>query len=123
MLYPKHFGLQAEWTWGETPRLNKELTMVESDSLTGGYVMAMYRVDHFYGSWTPYAKWETYNGGSKFDNNSPFMSVNQFESWIEWQPMPELELTAAYANMDRTNLSRYTQAKGGVVRFQLQWNY
>ncbi|MFM8331760.1 MAG: porin [Candidatus Methylumidiphilus sp.] len=137
VLYPKPFGLQTEWTWGRTPTLDLGNNTLESKSLNGGYVQAMYKIDHFYGSWMPYVKWESYRGGSKFDYNSPYMYVNQVETGLEWQPRPEFEITAAYAYMDRTNLSAgslsgipglkttssYQRAVGDVLRLQLQYNY
>ncbi len=137
ILYPKPFGLQTEWTWGKTPTLDLGNNTLESKPLNGGYVQAMYKLDHFYGSWMPYVKWEMYRGGSKFDYNSPYMYVNQVETGLEWQPRPEIELTAAYAYMDRTNLSAgsvsgpptartsssYQRAVGDVLRLQLQYNY
>ncbi|MEI7866411.1 MAG: porin [Candidatus Methylumidiphilus sp.] len=137
ILYPKPFGLQTEWTWGRVPTLDLGNNTLASKGTNGGYVMAMYKLDHFYGTWVPYAKWEMNRGGSKFDYNSPYMFTEQVEVGVEWQPRPEFEITAAYAYMDRTNLSAgslsgipglkttssYQRAVGDVLRLQLQYNY
>lgn len=140
VLYPKPFGLQTEWSWGKGPELSMNLAqqtgIIDIAPNFGGYVMAMYKIDHWHGSWVPYAKWQTYDGGSKFDQNSPRMKVDEFEAGIEWQPMPELELTAAYSHMNRTNVSLrnsttlndpkekpYSQFAADILRMQLQWNY
>jgi hypothetical protein len=42
---------------------------------------------------------------------------------VEYQIMKALELTLAYANMDRTNTGNLGQASGDLGRAQLQWNY
>ena len=138
ILYPRPFGLQAEWTMGHGPRLFNATTTnpyIAAGNVSGGYVQAMYKIDHWYGTWVPYVKWETYDGGTKFDNNSPMAHFDQLEGGIEWQPMPEVELTAAYSHMDRTNTSaggvkgdkgkqeNYRQYAGDVLRLQLQYNY
>lgn len=144
VLYPKPFGLQTEWTWGIAPTLqidpSKQLAWIESKNVWGGYVQAHYKIDHFYGGWMPYARFETYNGGSKFDNNSPNISERLWEFGVEYQPWPEVEVTAAYDLINTTNFrtttagstagwnskdlaSGYGQADGNVLRLQLQANY
>ncbi|MFO1418278.1 MAG: porin [Methylotetracoccus sp.] len=140
ILYPKPFGLQAEWAWGHTPMLDEASVqlgkpVVTGGSLNGGYVQAMYKLDHFYGSWMPYFRYEQYDGGSKFDSNSPHMKTSQYEMGVEYMPLPEFQLKAAYSLMARTNLNQttaisglnrnlpYGYYSGNVVRLQLQWNY
>jgi hypothetical protein len=138
--YPKPFGLQAEWAWGNTPMLDDTSVqlgkpVVTGGSLNGGYVQAMYKIDHFYGSWIPYVRYEQYDGGSKFDANSPHMKTSQYEMGVEYMPLPEFQLKAAYSPMARTNLNQttgisglnrglpYGYYSGNVMRLQLQWNY
>lgn len=140
ILYPKPFGLQAEWAWGHTPMLDEQSVQrgkpsVMGGSLNGGYVQAMYKIDHFYGSWIPYVRYEQYDGGSKFDANSPHMRTSQYEMGVEYMPLPEFQLKAAYSPMARTNLNQtsavaglnrnlpYGYYSGNVMRLQLQWNY
>jgi hypothetical protein len=148
VLYPRPFGLQTEWTWGIAPTLQfydlddpkKALALIESKNVWGGYVQAHYKIDHWYGSWMPYARFETYNGGSKFDNNSPNISERLWEFGIEYQPWPEVEVTAAYDLINTTNfrtvtagttqawnskelMPGYQQADGSVLRLQVQANY
>lgn len=124
--YPQPFGLQAEWTMGRGPQLDMINGIIGTRPLRGGYVQAMYKVDHpTLGTLIPYAKWQSYWGTSKFDTNSPQMRVNELEIGAEWQPFSALKLTAAYAQMQRTNLADapYRTVKGNLVRFQLQANY
>jgi hypothetical protein len=124
--YPQPFGLQAEWTVGRSPQLDLSKGVISTKPLQGGYVQAMYKVDHpAFGTLIPYAKWQTFRGASKFDNNAPAMRVNEIEIGAEWQPFPALELTAAYSRMKRTNLADapYEPVKGNMFRVQLQTNY
>lgn len=130
VLYPQPFGLQGEWNWGNSPQLSADRKQIESASLNGGYVQAMYKLDNALGSWIPYIKWQRYDGSEKFSTNSPNSHLRETDVGVEWQPRPELELVVAYANMDRTNvgtfvpsLNGYRQVKADMLRVQLQWNY
>lgn len=123
VLYPKPFGLQAEWNWGHSPQLDVERQRVRAAPLNGGYVQAMYKVDHFFGTWIPYAKWQHYDGAEKFATNAPHVNLDETEVGVEWQPIPEVEVLAAYSNMDRTNVATLKQVNADLLRFQVQWNY
>lgn len=134
VLFPQPFGLQAEWNWGEggtlNPTANSGRGAIQSQGLSGGYVQAMYKIDNIFradGVLIPYAKWQTYDGAWKGATNSPKVSVHEIEVGVEYQIMKALEVTMAYATMDRTNVntgSQYLgQASGDLMRMQLQWNY
>ncbi|WP_266158127.1 porin [Dyella silvatica] len=124
--YPQPFGLQAEWTVGRGPQLDLSKGTISTRPLRGGYVQAMYKIDHHaFGTIIPYIKWQTYKGASKFDTNAPRMLVNETEVGVEWQPSSVLEIAVAYANMRRTRVSTapYNTVRGDLLRFQLQINY
>lgn len=124
--YPQPFGLQAEWTVGRGPQLDITEQRIRSQSLRGGYVQAMFKIDgSSYGSLMPYLKWQTYRGASKFDTNAPAMQVDEWEGGVEWQPSSALELLFAYANMRRTDVTTapYRLVRGDLLRLQLQVNY
>lgn len=127
VLFPQPFGLQAEWNWGKGATLNPEgKGSIERRSLNGGYVQAMYKIDHVFredGVMIPYVKWQTYSGAWKAANNSPYTRVDEVEAGIEYQVMKALEVTLAYSTMDRTNVANLGQASGDLVRAQVQWNY
>ncbi|MDO9161972.1 MAG: porin [Methylococcaceae bacterium] len=138
VLFPQPFGLQAEWNWGEgatlNPTANSGRGAIESQGLSGGYVQAMYKIDNVFradGVLIPYVKWQTFDGAWKGATNSPNVSVDEIEAGVEYQIMKALEVTLAYATMDRTNTSTSTsatsqylgQASGDLMRMQLQWNY
>lgn len=127
ILFPQPFGLQAEWTWGETPTLDTNGTgSVRRQSLSGGYVQAMYKIDKVFredGVLIPYVKWQTYDGAYKAANNAPRVKVDEWEVGLEYQIMKAIEVTLAYSDMKRTNVSNLGVASGDLVRAQLQWNY
>ena len=121
VLYPQPFGIQTEWNWGRGPELNAARTRVEESSLQGGYVQAMYKWDNV----MPYVRWQQYYGGRKNVTNAPSNVVRETEVGLEYQFNKALELTVAYAWMNRTDNSTapYVMRDGELVRFQLQWNY
>jgi len=121
VLYPQPFGLQAEWNWGRGPELNAARTRVEENSLQGGYVQAMYKLDNI----MPYVRWQQYYGGKKNRTNSPLNVVRETEVGVEYQFNRALELTVAYSWMKRTDTinAPYNINDGQLIRFQLQWNY
>lgn len=130
VLFPQPFGLQAEWNWGKGGALNPDANggkgSFERQEINGGYVLANYKIDNVFrsdGVLIPYAKWQTYRGPWKGANNSPTTKVAEIEVGVEYQIMKALELTLAYATMDRTNVRDLGQASGDLGRAQLQWNY
>lgn len=125
ILFPQPFGLQAEWTVGKGPELDLGRRSIRNKALRGGYVQAMYRLTGSYGNLMPYLKWQTYRGASKFDTNTPKMTVFETEAGIEWQPNHALELMLGYAKMRRTDVRNapYPLVRGDLLRMQLQVNY
>ena len=123
--YPQPFGLQGEWTVGSGPQLDTALQTVTSQSLKGGYLQAMYRIQSSHGDFVPFVKYQTFDGGSKFDTNAPRLQVDEVEAGLEWQIVPEIEVTTAYSYMDRTNVGSapYRNQSGNLLRVQLQFNY
>lgn len=146
MMYPQPFGLQAEWNWGKTPGLDISKGtngIIEEQSLNGGYVQAMYKIDNFKfldtnGTLIPFVKWQYFDGYNKAESNAAQNRVNDWEVGAEWQIAPEVEFVAYYHRMKRSNLvvgaSSAIAAQGGpntdyetftadAIRMQLQFNY
>jgi len=126
ILYPQPFGLQAEWNWGRGPEYDPIARTILTKPLQGGYVQAMYKVDHSpVGPFMPYIRWQTYDGGWKVATNAPRLDTDELELGVEFQPIKSVELTLAYANMKRreANIGRFGQANGDLFRGQLQINY
>lgn len=126
MIYPKPFGIQAEWTWGKGPQWDPALGDIVSKRATGGYVMGMIRAAHTpVGQIIPFVRWQHYRGGWKAAINAPRLETDETEMGVEWLPMKELEVTVSYANVKRNEADerRTGRAKGDLVRAQVQWNY
>ena len=146
MMYPQPFGIQAEWNWGKTPGLDTTKGtngVIEEQSLNGGYLQAMYKIDNFHffdtnGTLIPFVKWQYFDGYNKAETNSPQNKVNDWEIGAEWQIAPEVELVAYYHHMKRSNLvtgaTTANAALGGpatdyetfdadALRVQLQYNF
>jgi hypothetical protein len=136
IMYPQPFGLQAEWNWGNTPGLDVAKNKIEEKSLNGGYVQAMYKIDNFKfldtnGTLIPFIKWQYFDGYNKAENNSPENHVNDWELGAEWQIAPEVELSAIYHRMKRSNLvtgnktgrKDYDNFEADALRVQLQYNF
>lgn len=136
MMYPQPFGLQAEWNWGKTPGLDIDTNKIEEQTLNGGYVQAMYMLKdwHNWGTFTPFVKWQYFDGYNKAETNAPKNNVNDWEWGLEWQIAPEVELTAVYHHMKRNNLvtgasnttlvkADYESFSAEALRLQLQYNF
>ncbi len=132
--YPQPFGFQAEWTIGRGPELNAAQNAVRVGTLHGGYVMLMYKIDDFHGTWIPFTRWQYYDGGYKSARNAPSTQINELEIGFEWQFRPSMRLNVMYTFTDRTNLdaisssspvssASYGQFDGQILRSQFQISY
>lgn len=104
ILFPQPFGLEAEWTWGDGPQLSDDMRTINSRSLNGGFVQAVYR--HVFpnqAEFIPFVRWQTFDGARKFAANAPRNRVDELALGFEYIPYPELELTLMYAAGTRTN--------------------
>jgi len=128
--YPQPLGFQAEWNVGRGPALDPTQTFVEERSLTGGYLMTMYRLKtDRCGTIFPFLRWNHFRGGYKAERNAPYTSLDEWETGFEWQFTPQMELTLSYTVTDRTNTTAfatgpsYQQFEGSLLRGQFQINY
>ncbi len=127
ILYPKPFGVQAEYNIGKGPRYNKITNTVDESSLEGGYVTLNYKLDlpkHQY--IFPFAKFQYYDGGKKFEKDARSYVVRDYELGIEWQPIKAFELVAEYVIADRTfedSALPNNRQKGNLLRLQAQFNF
>ncbi len=129
VVYPQPFGLQAEYNFGKGPQQlegTSSPTIIATDDVKGGYVQAMYKFDEPMGtvSLIPYVRGTMYEGGKKFETNTPRYDIQELELGAEWQIIKPLEVTLAYMFSDRTSSKApYAQQKGQVARIQVQVNY
>lgn len=126
ILYPRPFGIQAEWSQGQGPQFDTSLQTIRNRGLGGGYVQLMANLGRTpIGRLIPYGRWQRYRGGWKASVDAPRLETDEFELGVEWELVDQLELTLAYANMNRREAdSRRTgRADGDLLRTQLQWSY
>lgn len=126
ILYPRPFGLQAEWNWGKGPEFDDITKSIQEKPLSGGYVQAMYWVKKSpIGQIIPYVRWQTYRGGYKAGTNAPRLETDELEAGVEFTPIKPIEFTLAFSRMQRREADerRSGQAEGNVLRAQLQWSY
>jgi phosphate-selective porin len=136
MMYPQPFGLQGEWNWGKTPGLDIAQNRVEEKNLNGGYIQAMYKIDNVKlfdtnSTFIPFVRWQYFDGYNKAETNAPENNVNDWETGVEWQIAPEVELVAYYHKMKRNNIvtgnaagrKDYEKFDADALRVQLQYNF
>lgn len=128
--YPQPFGFQTEWQVGRGPGLNDTQTAVIERQLYGGYFMGMYRHDtETCGIFTPYARYQQFNGGYRNIANAPFGHQRQLDLGVEWQIRKEMELVVEYSKVNTPNFSAssssqsYRDFDGNIIRLQFQVNY
>lgn len=127
VLYPKPFGIQTEYNIGKGPRYDKTTNSVQSDNLQGGYVTLNYKWDlpkHQY--IYPFAKFQYYDGGKKFEKDARSYMVRDYEFGLEWQPFKAFELVAEWVISDRTfedSAKKDNRQQGNLLRLQAQFNF
>ena len=126
VLYPKPFGIQAEYNIGRGPRFNKVSDSVEVSSLKGGYITASYKTQKGKHVIIPFSRYQYYQGGKKHEMDAMAYDVKELEVGVEWQPNKNIELVTMYTFSDRRFESfknQNNQQKGSLLRLQLQLNF
>ncbi|MBA3548543.1 MAG: porin [Nannocystis sp.] len=127
ILYPKPFGITAEYNMGVGPAQGRlDPTVIKSRFLKGGYVLLSYKIDKPFKKLVifPYVRATMYDGGKKFFPNAPLYKIREIEAGLEFQPIKWVEIVLAYMVADRTSdRYPYNQEYGHVTRIQVQVNY
>lgn len=126
VLYPKPFGITAEYNVGKGPEFNPVTDSIETQNLQGGFVtltyMARYKEQIFF----PFVRAQYYDGGKKHERDARSYTVNELEIGLEWQPVKNFELVAMYTISDRRfedfSLQENRQ-KGRLLLLQAQLNF
>jgi hypothetical protein len=126
IIYPKPFGLQAEYNVGYGPEYNKVTDSIEVMPLKGGYATLSYVLKIKNQTWIPFLRYQYYNGGKKHEQDARSYRVNDLEFGFEWQPVKQFELVAMYTISSR----RYEDhqmpnnyQRGNLLRLQAQINF
>lgn len=126
ILYPKPFGIQAEYNIGRGPEFNKFSDSIELQGLKGGYITLSYMLKLNNQTLIPFVRGQYYEGGKKHELDARSYKVNEYEIGIEWQPHKTFELVAMYTFSNRrfedyVNQDNFQQ--GRLLRLQAQINF
>ncbi len=126
VLYPKPFGIQAEYNVGTGPEFDKKTGSIENRKLSGGYATFSYKLDFNKQVLIPFLRIQNYEGGKKHELDSRSYRVNETEIGIEWQPNKNFELVTMYTMSTKRaedfKLQENLQS-GSLVRIQAQVNF
>ena len=126
ILYPKPFGIQAEYNIGVGPEFNKVTDSIENRKLKGGYVTFSYLLNYKNHVIIPFSRIQYYDGGKKHEKDARSYTVNELELGIEWQPVKQFELVFMYTISERRYedfAKQNNTQKGNLLRIQAQFNF
>jgi phosphate-selective porin len=126
VLYPKPFGIQAEYNIGKGPEFNKNTDSIEVRNLHGGYATLSYMTKFKNAVVIPFVRYQYYRGGKKHELDARSYRVNELELGVEWQPSQYFELVAMYTVSTRQfeDFQRQdNRQQGNLLRLQAQVNF
>jgi hypothetical protein len=126
VLYPKPFGIQAEYNFGKGPEFNTATDPIETKPLSGGYATLSYMLKIKEQFILPFFRAQTYSGGKKHELDARSYDVNEYELGVEWQPFRNFELVTMYTISKRRFedfRNKNNLQKGGLLRLQAQLNF
>lgn len=126
ILYPKPFGIQAEYNIGKGPEFNKLTDSIETKSLKGGYITTSYKTTVNNQVFIPFTRFQYYKGGKKHELDARSYEVTELEVGLEWQPNKNFELVTMYTLSSRRFEDYKNQdnlQRGGLLRIQAQINF
>ncbi|MFN5620120.1 MAG: porin [Flavobacteriales bacterium] len=126
VLYPKPFGIQAEYNIGKGPEFNTITDSIEVQNLKGGYALINYQLNLGKQTLFPFVRYQVYDGGKKHEKDARSYNVNELEVGMEWQPYKQFELVAMYTISERRYEDFAKQdnfQKGQLLRLQAQVNF
>ena len=126
VVYPKPFGIQAEYNVGKGPQFNPATDSIETRDLSGGYVTLSYMLKKGKQVIIPFARFQHYEGGKKHEIDARSYDVDETEIGIEWQPSKNFELVAMYTISKRRFEDFAKQdnlQEGRLLRLQAQLNF
>jgi hypothetical protein len=127
IMYPRPFGVFAEWNVGSGPEFQVSGDSIATKRLSGGYVTTTMRIKagkHML--IFPYARGQYYQGGKKHETNATSILMRELEIGAEWQVNKNFEVTPAFIIGGRNTVNTFGAAgfqAGQVVRIQAQFNF
>jgi len=126
VLYPKPFGILAEYNIGRGPEYNASTDSIETRDLTGGYVTFSYMIQSNKMTYFPFVRAQYYDGAKKHEQDARAHKVNELEIGCEVQFGRNFEFVAMYTNSTRTTSDRANELNrqsGRLLRLQAQLNF
>lgn len=126
VLFPKPFGIQAEYNIGKGPEYNKITDSIEVQDLKGGYITMCYMFKLGKQTLIPFVRGQYYEGGKKHELDARSYKVNEYEIGFEWQPHKTFELVAMYTISHRRfedHAKPDNFQSGNLLRLQAQINF
>jgi Phosphate-selective porin O and P len=127
VLYPKPFGIQAEYTVGTGPEYNKVTNTIEEKKLHGGYATLSYLLKNKkHQTFIPFTRLQYFEGGKKHELDARSYTVKEFEIGLEWQPTKQFELVTMYTFSNRRfedGAKKNNVQDGSLLRLQAQLNF
>lgn len=126
VLYPKPFGIQAEYNIGKGPQYDFLLDSISTKELKGGYVTLSYLIKLKKQILIPFARYTNYEGGKKFELDARAYKVEEFEGGLEYQPLKNLEVVVCWVHSQKWTSDRAKKDNfqvGSFMRVQCQLNF
>jgi hypothetical protein len=126
VLYPKPFGIFAEYNVGRGPEYDKTKDTVTTKELYGGYVTLCYLLQIKKHTIIPFVRYTEYKGGKKHELDARAYLVSEIEGGIEYQPLKNFEFTASWVYSDKWTSDKAKKDNyqfGSFLRLQAQLNF
>lgn len=126
VLYPKPFGLMAEYNVGTGPEYDPLTNSIQQQDLRGGFILASLLTkagSHFL---IPFVRYHYYDGGKKHERDARSYTVDELEIGMEWQPFRNFEFVATYTLSERRfedSRLPLNMQEGSLLRLHAQFNY
>lgn len=126
IVYPKPFGIQAEYNVGKGPQYDFVKDSISTKDLKGGYVTLSYLIKVKKQIIIPFARYTFYDGGKKFELDARAYNVKEFEGGIEYQPFKNFEITTSWVHSEKWTSDKAKKDNfqvGSFLRIQCQLNF
>jgi hypothetical protein len=126
VLYPKPFGILAEYNIGRGPEFDKFADSISTKALQGGFVTASYKLSIDNHTLIPFVRYQQYKGGKKHELDARSYRVKELEIGTEWQMGKNFELVVMYTMSSRRFEDFSTPnnyQRGNLLRIQAQMNF
>jgi hypothetical protein len=126
VLYPKPFGIQAEYTMGKGPQYDRLTDSIVKKDLKGGYVTLSYIIKAKDQVIIPFSRFTYYEGGKKHELDARAYKTKDIECGIEYQPWKYFEITTSWVYAERwtsDKAKKDNMQMGSFLRVQCQLNF